>query len=266
MDAENLALRKESQQAFNNAMKSIKKLIKVGKVKVPKSNDEKQDSGVVLLEHIPHGFYEKQMELFFGQFGKVTNLKLYRSKKSGRSLGYAFIEFKMKEIAAIVAETMNNYLMFTKLLKASVVQNPGPKIFMGRKFDETNCAGAFRRRREQHESTKKLDEKQAKRRLAKGNSKLNSMKKKLNQLGVDLDIQVAGNVLDANATNSSMVSVDFSSDEEISVRMKRKSVVDAVNVPNLVKKSAKNMKTASTVKSTKKAPKKSLSKKRKSVA
>ncbi|CAG0892270.1 unnamed protein product [Cyprideis torosa] len=42
--------------------------------------------------------------------------------KTGNSKGYAFIEFREPEVAAIVAETMNNYLMFNKLLKCEVVK------------------------------------------------------------------------------------------------------------------------------------------------
>ena len=37
--------------------------------------------GVVYLGHIPPGFYEPQMKKFFGQFGRVTRLRLSRSKK-----------------------------------------------------------------------------------------------------------------------------------------------------------------------------------------
>ncbi len=37
--------------------------------------------GTVYLGHIPHGFYEKEMKGYFSQFGKVTRLKLFKSKK-----------------------------------------------------------------------------------------------------------------------------------------------------------------------------------------
>ena len=39
------------------------------------------ERGVVYLGHIPHGFYEGEMRSYFAQFGTVTRLKLYRSKK-----------------------------------------------------------------------------------------------------------------------------------------------------------------------------------------
>jgi len=239
-------------------------------VKLPDNKKKSNERGVVMIKHIPHGFYEKQMTLFFNQFGKVTNLKVYRSQKTGRSLGYAFVEFMLKEVAVIVAETMNNYLMFTKLLNATLVENPTPKIFMGRRFDENTCAGAFRRRGERVLSNKMLSEDEAKARKTKGNKKLKSMKRKLDRLGIKCDIQVAGDIRDeANeTTNSSIVSVDFSSDEEISVRMKRKSVVDAVNMPNKKKKLVKKSIIATespALKTVRRSTRKSLGK-RKSVA
>jgi len=77
--------------------------------------------GVVYVGHIPHGFYEEQMRKYFSQFGTVTRLKLARSRKTGRSRGYAFIEFECDAVAKIVAETMNNYVMYDKLLKCQFV-------------------------------------------------------------------------------------------------------------------------------------------------
>ena len=41
--------------------------------------------------------------------------------QTGRSRGYAFIEFECSEVAKVVAETMNNYLLFEKLLKCERV-------------------------------------------------------------------------------------------------------------------------------------------------
>lgn len=44
-----------------------------------------------------------------------------RSKKTGRSRGFAFIEFKEPEVAKIAAETMDNYLMLKRLLKGTFI-------------------------------------------------------------------------------------------------------------------------------------------------
>ena len=75
--------------------------------------------GVVYLGRIPHGFYEEQMQAYFAQFGTVTRLRLSRNKKTGKSKHYAFLEFEHKDVAEVVAETMDNYLLFSHLLKCT---------------------------------------------------------------------------------------------------------------------------------------------------
>mmetsp|Transcript_13116 Transcript_13116/g.15860 ORF Transcript_13116/g.15860 Transcript_13116/m.15860 type:complete len:245 (-) Transcript_13116:649-1383(-) len=79
-------------------------------------------NAVMYVGHIPHGFYEEQMKDFFSQFGKVTRLRLSRNKKTGKSKHYAFIEFRYPEVAEIAAESMNNYLMFGKILQCHVMK------------------------------------------------------------------------------------------------------------------------------------------------
>jgi len=39
--------------------------------------------------------------------------------QTGRPKGYAYIEFECDAVAKVVAETMNNYLMFEKSLKCT---------------------------------------------------------------------------------------------------------------------------------------------------
>ena len=93
-----------------------------------------EESRTIYLGHIPHGFYEKEMEGFFSQFGVVTNLRLSRSKRTGASKGYAFIEFGDAETAAIAAKTMDKYLMHGKQLVSHVVPPETanrPKLFKG---------------------------------------------------------------------------------------------------------------------------------------
>ncbi|XP_014485868.1 PREDICTED: MKI67 FHA domain-interacting nucleolar phosphoprotein [Dinoponera quadriceps] len=79
------------------------------------------DKGIVYIGHIPHGFYEEQMKDYFEQFGKVTRIRVARSKRTGKSRGYGYVEFMHKEVAKIAAETMNNYLMCGRLLKATYI-------------------------------------------------------------------------------------------------------------------------------------------------
>jgi nucleolar protein 15 len=53
-------------------------------------------------------------------------VKVARSKKTARSKGYAFIQFMYSEVAQIVAETMNGYMIMDKVLVSHVL-NPSKK-------------------------------------------------------------------------------------------------------------------------------------------
>lgn len=46
---------------------------------------------------------------------------LFPPPQTGGSKGYAFLEFECDEVAKIVAETMNNYLMRERLLKCELL-------------------------------------------------------------------------------------------------------------------------------------------------
>lgn len=89
--------------------------------------------GVVYVGHLPRGLFEPQLKEYFEQFGKVRRLRLSRSKKTGGSKGYAFVEFDCDEVARIVAETMNNYLMGERLIKCHLMdpEKVHEKLFVG---------------------------------------------------------------------------------------------------------------------------------------
>lgn len=61
------------------------------------------------------------MRAYFSQFGDIRRLRLSRNRTTGQSKHYAFIEFASSEVAKIVADTMNNYLMFGHILKCKTV-------------------------------------------------------------------------------------------------------------------------------------------------
>jgi nucleolar protein 15 len=57
---------------------------------------------------------------FFSQFGKLTRVRLSRSKKSGKAKHYAFLEFQYPEVAQVAAEAMNGYFLFSQKLDVKV--------------------------------------------------------------------------------------------------------------------------------------------------
>lgn len=108
---------------------SVNKTIVSESTSKSKASKSKSKNGVIYIGRLPEGFQEKELNKYFKQFGNITNLKLSRNKKSGKSKHYGFIQFDDYETAKIASETMNNYLLFGHLLKCEVVENPDENLF-----------------------------------------------------------------------------------------------------------------------------------------
>ncbi|KAG5323325.1 MK67I protein, partial [Acromyrmex heyeri] len=108
-----------------------------------------KNRGIVYIGHIPHGFYEEQMKDYFKQFGNVTRVRVARSKRTGKSRGYGYVEFLHSQVAKIAADTMNNYLMCGRLLKATYIspEKQHSRFFLGTNWLENKYPRLKNRRR-----------------------------------------------------------------------------------------------------------------------
>ena len=111
----------ENEIEFKEAKLTSSEKKKLKKQKKSLVKRGKTEHGYVYLGHIPHGFFETEIKSYFSQFGRVIKLRLARSLKTGVHKGYGFVEFENVEVARIAAETMNNYLMFNKILKCHLI-------------------------------------------------------------------------------------------------------------------------------------------------
>jgi len=150
--------------------------------------------GIVVLKNIPHGFYEKQMMSYFSQFGTVTNLKLNRSRHTGASKGTAFIEFQYEDVAKIVAETMNNYLMFNRIMKCKLLpkETNGFRLFLN-KIDPHNVPGIIAKKRERalmNDDTPK-PEHLVRKKEARKKKYLDDINEKLASHGIDYRVEIS---------------------------------------------------------------------------
>ncbi|KAF9310367.1 MKI67 FHA domain-interacting nucleolar phosphoprotein [Podila horticola] len=147
---------------------------------------DKNATGVVYLGRIPHGFYEEQMQAYFTQFGKVLRLRLSRNKKTGKSKHYAFIEFASQEVADIVADTMDNYLLFGHQLKCKALQPSQihPAMFVGanKKFKAIPWQKISKDKHNAEKSASQV--KQVSKKLLKNES---AKRAKLADLGIEYD-------------------------------------------------------------------------------
>ncbi|XP_012234184.1 MKI67 FHA domain-interacting nucleolar phosphoprotein [Linepithema humile] len=142
--------RPKAGASLEKAVENVKQIFKekeesTFKKKIRTSNQSKQvnvqkskSKGIVYVGHLPHGFYEEQMKDYFQQFGNVTRVRVSRSKKTGKSRGYGYVEFFHSEVAKVAAESMNNYLMCGRLLKAKYIppENQHSGFFSGLNWSE----------------------------------------------------------------------------------------------------------------------------------
>ncbi|WFD19758.1 nucleolar protein [Malassezia caprae] len=135
------------------------------------------ETGVVYIGRLPHGFFEDQLRAYFSQFGDIRRLRLSRNKKTGRSRHYGFMEFASPEVAEIVVDTMNNYLLDGHLLQLSMIptEEVHPSLWVGanRKYRRVPADRVERARRlrsrsaeERAKVNEKLLKRQKKRRAA----------------------------------------------------------------------------------------------------
>lgn len=151
----------------------------------------REPRGIVYLGHLPHGFYEQQMEDYFKQFGRVTRVRVARSSDNGKSRGYGYVEFVLPDVAKIAAETMNNYLMCGRLLKATYI--PPEKQHRGF-FSKTNWSKGdypklVKRQKSLGRKNAPATEERHEKFVKKTTDKLSRLEKKLKENGIELNFQ-----------------------------------------------------------------------------
>ncbi|XP_069840916.1 MKI67 FHA domain-interacting nucleolar phosphoprotein [Dendropsophus ebraccatus] len=169
-----LSLDPKLQDEFKKKVQKIRK----------KPKAETLTPGVLYIGHIPRALFEPQLLEYFSQFGSVSRIRLSRSKKTGGSKGYAFVEFECDEVAKIVADTMNNYLFCERLLKCEFLppEKVHPRLFVG-------CDSIFRK--PSHPAVRRYNKKrsaeQGKVMTAKLLAKERKLRKRLTEKGIDYD-------------------------------------------------------------------------------
>lgn len=90
------------------------------------SNNPSQNhapSRVVYLGSIPYDQTEEQILDLCSNVGPVTNLKMMFDPQTGKSKGYAFVEYKDLESSASAVRNLNGYQFGSRLLKCGYASN-----------------------------------------------------------------------------------------------------------------------------------------------
>ncbi|XP_047157192.1 uncharacterized RNA-binding protein C1827.05c-like isoform X2 [Vigna umbellata] len=162
--------------------------------KLAEQKPPENTSTVLYVSRIPHGFYEKEMEGYFGQFGTIKRLRIARNKKTGKSRHFGYIEFESPEVAKIVADTMHNYLLFEHLLQVHVVppENVHSRLWRGFSYRHKPL-DYVQIERKRHDKERTLDEhKKLVERILKHDQK---RRKRIEAAGIDYESpEIMGNI------------------------------------------------------------------------
>ncbi|KAH8420744.1 hypothetical protein KR222_003657 [Zaprionus bogoriensis] len=198
------AVKKPKPQKIKAQATSCKTSVQTKKVvsgqlkkKLPKEKPKakpRPERGVVFIKHLPHGFFEQQLRQYFKQFGNVTRVRLARSERTGGSKGFAFVEFQYPEVAKVAADTMDNYLMFQKVVKASYIppeqqkfnffKNTVKKV-KNKAGKEIYVSGITKARQTSVKKQNDWNESACQKRTVAGIKKLKKIQQKFNHLGIN---------------------------------------------------------------------------------
>ncbi|TKY68027.1 MKI67 FHA domain-interacting nucleolar phosphoprotein [Spatholobus suberectus] len=162
--------------------------------KQPEQKPLENTATVLYVGRIPHGFYEKEMEGYFGQFGTIKRLRIARNKRTGKSRHFGFIEFESPEVAKIVAHTMHNYLLFEHLLQVYVIppEHVHPKLWRGFNYRHKPL-DSVQIERKRHDKERTLEEhKKLVEKIIKHDKK---RRKRIESVGIDYECpEIVGNI------------------------------------------------------------------------
>ncbi|ODM93415.1 MKI67 FHA domain-interacting nucleolar phosphoprotein, partial [Orchesella cincta] len=187
--SEDIALAKSKQTALTKAVKRVKKELQMT------IRHQKVNGGLSCSRTFHMGFYEKEIKSYFTQFGKVLRVRVGRSQKTGKSRGYAFVEFEFEEVAKIAAEAMNNYLMFERLIKCEVLSSD----VNAKNISEDNYPKLLARKKEKAKRDLELTEEEGQDVLQQRLQKVEEQNKRLAKLGIPYEFKVGKTVVGEKA-------------------------------------------------------------------
>eukprot|EP00355_Strombidium_rassoulzadegani_P000755 CAMPEP_0168615040 /NCGR_PEP_ID=MMETSP0449_2-20121227/4295_1 /TAXON_ID=1082188 /ORGANISM="Strombidium rassoulzadegani, Strain ras09" /LENGTH=207 /DNA_ID=CAMNT_0008655759 /DNA_START=12 /DNA_END=635 /DNA_ORIENTATION=- len=166
--------------------KPIKKAKKASGVEIEVGPVE-QEAGSRLRRPPPQGFEEDELTKFFKQFGDIQKIKVSRSKKTGRSKGYAHIQFANKEVAEIAASSIDGYMIFRKQLECHLVDRAHKETFKHGNREWKHIPTQLLFRNKVNEQAAKLTSEQRAARVKGLLEKEKEKRMRLKELGVDYE-------------------------------------------------------------------------------
>jgi RNA recognition motif-containing protein len=107
------------------------------------SDDMTTNNKKLFVGNLPFSATEDQLRESFGQYGEIVDCKLISDRMTGRSKGFAFVEFAEESMAAAAIEGMNGKDMEGRAMVVNVARPPAPREDRGPRRDFGGGRGGF---------------------------------------------------------------------------------------------------------------------------
>ncbi|KAJ2705538.1 RNA-binding protein Cwf29 [Coemansia sp. IMI 203386] len=86
-------------------------------------HDEYKDSAYIFTGGIPFDLTEGDVICIFSQFGEIVNINLVRDKDTGKSKGYAFLQYEDQRSTVLAVDNLNGAKVLGRTLRVDHVKN-----------------------------------------------------------------------------------------------------------------------------------------------
>jgi len=99
------------------------------------SDDMTTNNKKLFVGNLPFSATEDELREAFGQYGEIVDLKLIIDRMTGRSKGFAFVEFADEATAGAAIEGTNGKDMGGRAMVVNVARPPAPREDRGPRRD-----------------------------------------------------------------------------------------------------------------------------------
>jgi len=99
------------------------------------SDDMTTNNKKLFVGNLPFSATEDQLRDMFGQYGEIVDVKLISDRMTGRSKGFAFVEFADEASAQAAIEGTNGKDMGGRAIVVNVARPPAPREDRGPRRD-----------------------------------------------------------------------------------------------------------------------------------
>ncbi|KAJ2824897.1 RNA-binding protein Cwf29, partial [Coemansia sp. 'formosensis'] len=80
-------------------------------------HDEYKDSAYIFVGGLPFDLTEGDIICVFSQYGEIVNINLVRDKETGKSKGYAFLQYEDQRSTILAVDNLNGAKVLGRVLR-----------------------------------------------------------------------------------------------------------------------------------------------------